>query len=93
LRAGLRAGCESVAAGRLDLVVDEDHIGTTGYHPNGWPVGETPPNGLCAAAAAFPATQSEVLDNLDQLHRLRLAVRRRGRRQRRLLRRARGVLD
>src|ERR1700684_2572749 len=40
----------------------EIYIGTTGYHPNGWPVGETPRNGLCDAAAAFPATQTEVLD-------------------------------
>jgi hypothetical protein len=37
------------------------YIGTTGYHPNGWPVGETPRNGLCDAAAAFPATQTSVL--------------------------------
>ena len=40
----------------------EIYIGTTGYHPNGWPTGETPRNGLCDAAAAFPATQTEVLD-------------------------------
>jgi hypothetical protein len=40
----------------------EIYIGTTGYHPNGWPVGATPRNGLCDAAAAFPATQAEVLD-------------------------------
>jgi hypothetical protein len=32
------------------------YIGTTGYHPNGWPVGATPRNGLCDAAAAFPGT-------------------------------------
>jgi hypothetical protein len=37
------------------------YIGTTGYHPNGWPIGETPRNGLCDAAAAFPATQTSVL--------------------------------
>ena len=37
------------------------YIGTTGYHPNGWPVGATPRNGLCDAAAAFPATQGTVL--------------------------------
>jgi hypothetical protein len=37
------------------------YIGTTGYHPNGWPVGKTPRNGLCDAAAAFPATQGTVL--------------------------------
>jgi hypothetical protein len=37
------------------------YIGTTGYHPNGWPVGATPRNGLCDAAAAFPATQASVL--------------------------------
>ena len=36
------------------------YIGTTGYHPNGWPVGETPRTGLCDAAAAFPATQGTV---------------------------------
>jgi len=40
----------------------EIYIGTTGYHPNGWPTGATPRNGLCDAAAAFPATQAEVLD-------------------------------
>jgi len=37
------------------------YIGTTGYHPNNWPVGQTPRNGLCDAAAAFPATQAPVL--------------------------------
>ncbi len=37
------------------------YIGTTGYHPNGWPVGKTPRNGLCDAAAAFPSTQTSVL--------------------------------
>jgi hypothetical protein len=36
------------------------YIGTTGYHPNGWPVGATPRTGLCDAAAAFPATQTAV---------------------------------
>lgn len=34
------------------------YLGTTGYHPNNWPVGQTPRNGLCDAAAAFPATVS-----------------------------------
>ena len=38
------------------------YIGTTGYHPNGWPTGQTPRNGLCDAAAAFPASQGEVTD-------------------------------
>jgi hypothetical protein len=33
------------------------YIATTGYRPNGWPVGY----GLCDAAAAFPATQAPVL--------------------------------
>jgi hypothetical protein len=32
------------------------YLGTTGYHPNGFPVGATPRTGLCDAAAAFPAT-------------------------------------
>jgi hypothetical protein len=32
------------------------YIGTTGYHPNGWPTGSYPRSGLCDAAAAFPAT-------------------------------------
>jgi hypothetical protein len=36
------------------------YIATTGYHPNNWPVGQTPRNGLCDAAAAFPATQGPV---------------------------------
>jgi hypothetical protein len=36
------------------------YIGTTGYHPNGWPIGATARNGLCDAAAAFPATQAAV---------------------------------
>jgi hypothetical protein len=40
----------------------EIYIGTTGYHPNGWPTGATPRNGLCDVAAAFPATQAEVRD-------------------------------
>jgi hypothetical protein len=37
------------------------YIGTTGYHPNGYPVGQTPRTGLCDAAAAFPSTQTSVL--------------------------------
>ncbi len=37
------------------------YIGTTGYHPNGWPTGSAPRTGLCDAAAAFPATQASVL--------------------------------
>jgi hypothetical protein len=37
------------------------YIGTTGYHPNGFPVGQTPRTGLCDAGAAFPATQQSVL--------------------------------
>jgi hypothetical protein len=32
------------------------YIGTTGYHPNGFPTGSYPRSGLCDAAAAFPAT-------------------------------------
>jgi hypothetical protein len=39
----------------------EVYIATTGYHPNGYPVGETLRTGLCDAAAAFPATQASVL--------------------------------
>ena len=37
------------------------YIGTTGYHPNGYPTGQTPRTGLCDVAAAFPATQAPVL--------------------------------
>ena len=37
------------------------YLDTTGYHPNGYPVGQTPRTGLCDAAAAFPATQTSVL--------------------------------
>ena len=36
------------------------YMGTTGYHANGYPVGQTPRQGLCDAAAAFPATQAPV---------------------------------
>ena len=36
------------------------YIATTGYHPNGYPVGATPRTGLCDAAAAFPSTQTSV---------------------------------
>jgi hypothetical protein len=39
------------------------YIGTTGYHPNGFLIGATPRNGLCDAAASFPATQASVTDN------------------------------
>jgi hypothetical protein len=39
------------------------YIGTTGYHPWNEPVGATVRNGLCDAAAAFPATQTSVLHN------------------------------
>ena len=37
------------------------YLDTTGYHPNGYPIGQTPRTGLCDAAAAFPATQTSVL--------------------------------
>jgi hypothetical protein len=36
------------------------YISTTGYHPNGQPVGQTPRTGLCDVAAAFPSTQTSV---------------------------------
>jgi hypothetical protein len=36
------------------------YTATTGYHPNGMPVGATPRTGLCDSAAAFPATQATV---------------------------------
>ena len=36
------------------------YIGTTGYHANGYPTGQTPRQRLCDAAAAFPATQTSV---------------------------------
>jgi len=34
------------------------YIATTGYHPNGFPIGATARTGLCDAAASFPATVS-----------------------------------
>jgi hypothetical protein len=37
------------------------YIGTTGYHPNGYPTGSYPRTGLCDVAAAFPSTQTSVL--------------------------------
>jgi hypothetical protein len=37
------------------------YIGTTGYHPNGFPTGSYPRTGLCDAAAAFPSSQTPVL--------------------------------
>ena len=36
------------------------YLATTGYHPNGQPIGATPRTGLCDAAAAFPASQTSV---------------------------------
>jgi hypothetical protein len=39
------------------------YIGTTGYHPNGFQTGATPRNGLCDAAAAFPATVNPPAQN------------------------------
>jgi hypothetical protein len=36
------------------------YFGTTGYHPNGVPVGATPRTGPCDAALAFPAAQTAV---------------------------------
>lgn len=36
------------------------YFGTTGYHPNGVPVGATPRTGPCDAALAFPTTQTAV---------------------------------
>jgi hypothetical protein len=37
------------------------YISTTGFHPFNQPTGSSPRNGLCDAAAAFPATQGPVL--------------------------------
>jgi len=39
------------------------HVGTTGFHPAGQPIGQTPRTGLCDAAAAFPSTQTSVSHN------------------------------
>jgi len=39
------------------------YIATTGYRPNGWPTGSYPRTGLCDVAAAFPSTQTSVLDD------------------------------
>jgi hypothetical protein len=39
------------------------YIGTTGYHPNGFAVGQTARTGLCDAAASFPATVSPPAQN------------------------------
>jgi hypothetical protein len=36
------------------------YTATTGYHPLGGSIGETPRTGLCDSAAAFPATQESV---------------------------------
>jgi hypothetical protein len=36
------------------------YFGTTGYHPNGEPIGATPRTGPCDAALAFPTTQTSV---------------------------------
>ena len=38
------------------------YIGTTGYHPNGYPTDNYPRTGLCDAAAAFPSSHTSVLD-------------------------------
>ena len=39
------------------------YISDTGYTPYGYPTGATPRYGLCDAAAAFPSTQTSVLDS------------------------------
>jgi hypothetical protein len=39
----------------------EIYLAATGYHPNGYPTGDTPRQGLCDAESAFPATQAPVL--------------------------------
>jgi hypothetical protein len=39
------------------------YIGTTGYHPNNFPIGETARTGLCDAMASFPATVSPPAQN------------------------------
>jgi hypothetical protein len=42
---------------------DQDiYLAATGYHPNGYPTGDTPRQGLCDAESAFPATQTSVND-------------------------------
>jgi hypothetical protein len=38
----------------------EIYVATTGYHPDGKPIGKTRRTGLCDAAAAFPSTQAAV---------------------------------
>jgi hypothetical protein len=39
----------------------EIYLAATGYHPNGFPTGDTPRQGLCDAESAFPAAQASVL--------------------------------
>ena len=39
------------------------YIGDTGYHPNGFPIGETARTGLCDAMASFPATVNPPAQN------------------------------
>ena len=67
------------------------YIGTTGYHPNGWPVGRPPVTG-CATPPPRSRPPRPGPAQLGQLHRLRLAVLGGRRRQHRLLRRARAVV-
>ena len=51
------------------------YIATTGYHPNGWPIGATPRNGLSRRRGRVPRHARAGAVEVDQLHRLRLALR------------------
>jgi hypothetical protein len=57
-RIGLVSAAALVAAWSPDD--SEIYVASTGYHPNGMPIGATPRTGLCDSAAAFPSTQADV---------------------------------
>ena len=69
------------------------YIATTGYHPNGCPAGSNPRNGLCDAAAAFPATPGRRCCTSGSTTPAATRLLGGGRRQHRLLRRPRALVD
>ncbi len=68
------------------------YIGTTGYHPNGWPTGDDHAQRAVRRGRRVPRHPGISAARVGELPRLRLAVLRRRRRQHRLLRRARALV-
>ncbi len=66
--------CAYIRAASRSPYDSTSYLGTTSCRANGWPGAPAPRTGLCDAAAAFPATQGQVLSQwinhtgCDSLH-------------------------